>query len=179
MCQLIHIIEINALKCSQHQLSSGQSCKANQHLSSAKLYLPSVSAWFWIEQNISKNAHGLYGSFATHTAWKTSKQLNTQVLELNKLWTWKTDLQFECELGNRLGSCLFGKVQFLIQIWDPPNLHTSPVSLIHSGPPEVFWRGALYSEGWQLCAPSSHSLSLQPLHQIYQQSYRYRPPLLL
>lgn len=106
MCQLIHIIEINALKCSQHQLSSGQSCKANQHLSSAKLYLPSVSAWFWIEQNISKNALGLYGSFATHTAWKTSKQLNTQVLELNKLWTWKTDLQFECKLGNRLGSCL-------------------------------------------------------------------------
>lgn len=92
-CGFIPVIEICALKCRQDQLSSWQSCKANQHLSSAKLCLPSVSAWFWVEQNVSKSMHRLYGLFATHAAWKTWKWLNTQELNLNKLWTWKTDLQ--------------------------------------------------------------------------------------
>lgn len=41
-CWFIPVIEICALKHSQDQLSSGQSCKANQHLSSAKLCLPST-----------------------------------------------------------------------------------------------------------------------------------------
>lgn len=92
-CRFIPVIEICALKCRQDQLSSGQSCKANQHLSSAKLGLPSVSAWFRVEQNVSKNIHGLYGLFATHAAWKTWKQLNTQELKPNKLWRQKIDLQ--------------------------------------------------------------------------------------
>lgn len=107
---LICVIETHTLKCGKNQLSCGQSCQPNQHFSSAELCLPSVSAWFWVELNISKNVHGLHCLFAIHASCKTSKHLNTCVLELNKRWMQKTDLQFTCELETRLGSCLhFGE----------------------------------------------------------------------
>jgi len=107
---LIGVIETHTLKCSKNQLSCGQSCQPNQHFSSAELCLPSVSAWFWVELNISKNVHGLHCLFAIHASCKTSKHLNTHALELNKQWMQKTDLQVTCELESRLGSCLhFGE----------------------------------------------------------------------
>lgn len=90
-CWFIPVIEICALKHSQDQLSSGQSCKANQHLSSAKLCLPS-SLVLGEAKHFQKHIQIIWfvHSPCCLENMKTAKYAKAKI---NKLWMQKTDLQ--------------------------------------------------------------------------------------